>query len=64
MRPGRIAGREAVDSHVVPGRALILAVEEAHAHGDDNAVGIGGSGADGVAVEHSLGLGVADELAA
>src|SRR5262249_3871558 len=56
--------REAVDSHVLPGLALILAAEQAHAHGDDDAVGIGGAGADGVPVEHAFGLRVTDELAA
>jgi hypothetical protein len=28
--------------------ALILAAEQAHAHGDNDAIGIGGAGADGV----------------
>src|SRR6516162_3020267 len=55
--------REAVDPHVLPGLALILAAEQTHAQGDDDAIGIRGARADGVAVEHAFGLSVADELA-
>src|SRR6202022_4727096 len=40
--------REAVDPHVLPAAALILAAEQPHAHGDDDAVGVGGAGADRV----------------
>jgi hypothetical protein len=36
----------------------------AHAEGDENTIRIGGAGADGVAVEHAFGLGIADKLAA
>src|SRR5262249_57291598 len=38
--------REAVHPHVLPGLALIRAAQQAHAHGDDDAVGIGGARAD------------------
>ena len=56
--------RIAVDPQILPGLALVLAAEQAHAHRDDDGVGIGRAGADRVAVEHAFGLGVADQLAA
>src|SRR6202030_3112587 len=56
--------REAVDPQILPGLALVLAAEQTHAHGEHDGLGIGGAHADGVAVEHAFGFGIADDLAA
>src|SRR5271166_4134308 len=56
--------RKAVDLHVLPMRAAIVAAEETHAVGQEHGAGGGGAAGQRVAVEHALDLGLAADPAA